>query len=301
MIIRIATRGSKLALWQTHHVRDLLMSAGHDVRLQTLKTIGDLQTDRPLHQLGAQGLFTKALDDALLDAESDIAVHSAKDIPTRIPEGLELIAVLQREDPRDVLLSVRPEVDMDNLSADFVIGTSSLRRQAQLAHYASNFKPRDVRGNLDTRVAKLEAGEYDALLLAYAGVKRMGYTHLIRRKLNVNTFTPAVGQGAVAVTCRKGFEGKEAVRALLNHPDTEYAVLAERAFLRKIEGGCHSAVFALATVVGGNISLQGGVAAQDGSQVLREKVEGPVSTSETLGESLANIIINLGGHQILNG
>lgn len=301
MKIRIATRGSKLALWQTHHVRDVLVSRGQDVDLVTLKTTGDLQTDRPLHQLGAQGLFTKALDDAMLQEEADIAVHSAKDIPTNLPEGIELYAILEREDPRDVLLAINEDVDMDNFTRDFVVGTSSLRRQALLAHYSPHFHPKDVRGNLDTRIAKLEAGEYDALLLAYAGVKRMGYTHLIRRKLNVSTFTPAVGQGAIAITGRSGFAGREAVRSYFNHPETEAAVLSERAFLRLMEGGCHSAIFGLGTVVADNLVLQGGIASKDGKVILREQVEGPASEAERLGESLAKIIINSGGHQILHG
>ena len=301
MTISIATRGSKLALWQTDHVRDLLVAQGHEVVVSQLKTLGDLQTDRPLHQLGSQGLFTKALDDALLSGEADMAVHSAKDIPTKLPDGIELIALLEREDARDVLLAIRPEVDMDNLSAEFVVGTSSLRRQALVAHYTPHFKCKDVRGNVDTRVAKLEAGEYDALLLAYAGVKRMGYDHLVRRKLNPSTFTPAVGQGAIAVTCRAGFEGKTAVRALLNHPETEFAVLAERAFLAKMEGGCHAAIFGLGTVVAGAITLQGGIASEDGKVLLREEVVGPAADAVVLGESLAEIIINLGGHKILHG
>lgn len=301
MTIRIATRGSKLALWQTHHVRDILTHRGHTVEITHVKTIGDLQTDQPLHQLGAQGIFTKALDDALLNGEADIAVHSAKDIPSRLTEGLELIALLEREDPRDVLLAIREDVDLDNLSAEFTVGTSSMRRMALLAHYVPHFKAQSVRGNVDTRVAKLEAGEYDALILAHAGVKRMGYAHLVRRKLNPSTFTPAVGQGAIAVVARAGFAHHIDVRAALNHAETEQAVTAERAFLRKMEGGCHAAVFALATVVGDAVSIHGGVAAQNGGEILREQVQGPASQAAQLGESLADLIINLGGRKILNG
>jgi hydroxymethylbilane synthase len=301
MTIRIATRGSKLALWQTHHVRDILVNRGYTVEIAHVKTVGDLQTDQPLHLLGAQGIFTKALDDALLHEEADIAVHSAKDIPSRLPEGLELIALLVREDARDVLLAIREDVDLDNLSAEFSVGTSSIRRMAQLAHYTPHFKPMQVRGNVDTRVAKLEAGEYDALILAHAGVKRMGYGHLVRRKLNPATFTPAVGQGAIAVVARSGFLHNPEIRAALNHLETEQAVTAERAFLRKIEGGCHAAVFALATVVGDAVSIHGGVAAQDGSLILRDQVQGPADQAARLGESLADLIINLGGRKLLNG
>jgi hydroxymethylbilane synthase len=290
-----------LALWQTHHVRDVLTNHGHEVELVMVKTVGDIQTDRPLHQLGAQGLFTKALDDAMLDGLADISVHSAKDIPTKLPDGIGLLAVLEREDPRDVLLAIRPEVDLDNFTEQFSVGTSSIRRQALLSHYAGHFQPKDIRGNLDTRVAKLEAGEYDALLLAYAGVKRMGYTHLVRRKLNVSTFTPAVGQGAIAITGKLDFGGWGTVRGAFNHEATESAVLGERAFLRLMEGGCHAAVFALGTVIGTNLSLHGGVASPDGKVILRNDVEGPARDAEVLGESLASIIIKSGGHQILHG
>ena len=300
-MIRIGTRDSQLAMWQANLVQSKLTDLNIQSTIVPIKSDGDLTLDQPLYEMGITGIFTKALDDALLSGEADMAVHSAKDIPTKLPDGIELIALLEREDARDVLLAIRPEVDMDNLSAEFVVGTSSLRRQALVAHYTPHFKCKDVRGNVDTRVAKLEAGEYDALLLAYAGVKRMGYDHLVRRKLNPSTFTPAVGQGAIAVTCRAGFEGKAAVRALLNHPETEFAVLAERAFLAKMEGGCHAAIFGLGTVVAGAITLQGGIASEDGKVLLREEVVGPAADAVVLGESLAEIIINLGGHKILHG
>ncbi|HHG85122.1 MAG TPA: hydroxymethylbilane synthase [Bacteroidetes bacterium] len=302
MSIKIGTRGSKLALWQANHVKVLLENSGKRAELVLYKTTGDLRQSQPLHTIGEKGLFTKALDDALLNGEVDLAVHSAKDVPTVLPDGLIISAYLQREDPRDVLLALSPEVDLDNLSREFVVGTSSLRRVALLRHYAPHFKPRDIRGNVDTRMAKLEAGEYDALVLAYAGVKRMGFTDKIVRKLRVSTFTPAVGQGAIAVmTNQNNQQVNEMVRSLLNHPVTEDSVKSERSFLRKLEGGCHTPIFALATWVNGNLSLSGGVAAEDGSTLFRETIEGPAAHAEKIGVSLAEIILNKGARKILNG
>jgi hydroxymethylbilane synthase len=301
MGIKIGTRGSKLALWQAEYVKALLEAEGVSAELKIYKTTGDIQQDRPLHLIGEKGLFTKALDEGLMSGEVDIAVHSTKDIPTRLPEGMEICAILKREDPRDVLLALDPVVDLDNHSREFVVGTSSLRRKAFLAHYAPQFKTKLIRGNVDTRISKMEAGEYDALVLAFAGVKRMGRTDRVIRKLNVNTFTPAVGQGAIGVTARTGDPAGQLVKRVLNHEETSIAIRAERAFLRRLEGGCHAPVFALGTVIKGNISLHGGVAAEDGSIVYRDSVEGPADSAEQLGTNLADIILNKGARKILNG
>ena len=302
MNVRIGTRGSKLALWQAHRVRDLLEGEGFSVELKLYKTTGDIRTDKALHNLGERGLFTKALDDALLNHEVDIAVHSSKDVPSVIPDDLELIAFMKREDPRDVLVAVDEAVDLDNLSKPMVVGTSSLRRQSQLNHYVPHCEVKVIRGNVDTRVSKLESGEYDALILAYAGVKRMGYQSLVRRKLNVNTFTPAVGQGAIGIMAVRGRSDLEGVRSVLNHRVTEIAVLAERSFLRTLQGGCHTPIFALATVTGDSLSLQGGMGAVDGSVILRENIEGHAAQAEELGEHLANTLLsNNAATEILNG
>lgn len=301
MGIKIGTRGSKLALWQAEHVKALLEANGESVEIIVYKTTGDIEQERPLHLIGEKGLFTKALDEGLMNGEVDLAVHSTKDIPTGLPEGMEVCAFLKREDPRDVLLALDPVVDLDNHSREFVVGTSSLRRTAFIAHYAPQFKTKLIRGNVDTRIAKMEAGEYDALILAYAGVKRMGRLDRVIRKLNVNTFTPAVGQGAIGVTARSGDPTGKRAGELLNHEVTSQAIRGERAFLRRLEGGCHAPIFALGTVVKGNLSLSGGVAAEDGTIVYRETVEGPVESAEQIGTNLADIVLNKGARKILNG
>ncbi len=301
MTVRIGTRGSKLALWQAHKVKEILEGVGLSVEMTLYKTTGDIRTDKALHNLGERGLFTKALDEALLSGNIDIAVHSSKDVPSQVPEGLELIAFMKREDPRDVLVATDESVDLDNLNSPIVIGTSSLRRQSLLKHYAPHCEVKLIRGNVDTRVSKLEGGGYDALILAYAGVKRMGYLNLVRRKLNVNTFTPAVGQGAIGIMGRVGGAGLNQVREALNHKETELAILAERAFLRKLEGGCHTPIFALATVMGDSLSLQGGLGSIDGSVVMRESIDGHSSQAKALGNRLAESLLLKGATEILNG
>ncbi len=301
MKVIIGTRGSKLALWQAHHVQAMLEADGFEVEVVLYTTTGDLDQAKPLHEIGGQGLFTKALDEAMLRGEIDIAVHSAKDLPTMLPQGIVLAAILRREDPRDVLLSKGEEFDLDNVAAGITVGTSSLRRQALLQHYLPHVRLVPMRGNVDTRVAKMLAGDCDALVLAYAGVKRMGLTHLVTRKLNVSTFTPAVGQGAIGITMPTGHAAIAALRAVVNDIDTEAAVMAERAFLRTLEGGCHSAIFALGTVVGNTLSLHGGVAAKDGSQILRANLDCAPADGEATGRQLADILLHQGARTIVHG
>jgi hydroxymethylbilane synthase len=301
MNIKIGTRGSKLALWQANHVKALLEEAGFTAELVLYTTTGDLQQSKPLHEIGGKGLFTQALDDAMLTGEIDVAVHSAKDLPTELPDGIVLAALLRREDPRDVLLSPGEEFDLDNVRNGITIGTSSLRRQALLQHYLPHVRLVPMRGNVDTRVAKMLAGECDAIVLAYAGVKRMGLTHFVTRKLNVSTFTPAVGQGAIGITMLEAHPARAAVCAVVNDEDTASAVLAERAFLRTLEGGCHSAIFALGTVVAGTLSLIGGVAAMDGSQVLRANLDAAQADAEAAGRQLAEMLLQKGARTIVHG
>ncbi|MBL0017235.1 MAG: hydroxymethylbilane synthase [Bacteroidia bacterium] len=301
MNLKIGTRGSKLALWQAHHLKDVLEGGGLSVELVLYTTKGDLQQAQPLHEIGDKGLFTQALDDAMLRGEIDVAVHSAKDLPTQLPEGIVLAAVGNREDPRDVLLSSSEEYDLDNVARGITVGTSSLRRKALLMHYLPHVKVVPMRGNVDTRVAKMLAGDCNGILLAYAGVKRMGLTHLITRKLNVSTFTPAVGQGAIGVTMPVGHPATDTLRSLFNHADTELAVKAERAFLHTLEGGCQSAIFALGTVVGQTLSLMGGIASTDGSQVLRESADCSLSEAEATGKRLAELLLQKGARTILHG
>jgi hydroxymethylbilane synthase len=301
MNLKIGTRGSKLALWQANHVKGLLEAQGITVELVLYTTTGDLQQQQPLHEIGDKGLFTKALDEAMLRGEIDVAVHSAKDLPTVLPDGIVLAALGKREDPRDVLLSSSEEFDLDNVARGITVGTSSLRRFALLQHYLPHVKVVPIRGNVDTRVAKMLAGEYDAIVLAYAGVKRMELTHLITRKLNVATFTPAVGQGAIGITMPEAHPATDVIRKAVNHGDTEVAVKAERAFLRTLEGGCHSAIFALGTVVGETLSFMGGVAAKDGSHLLREAADCHVLDAEDTGRRLAELLMQKGARTILHG
>lgn len=300
-MLRIGTRGSKLALWQANHVKDILNAAGVPAELVLYKTTGDLQQDQPLHKIGDKGLFTKALDDAMLAGEIELAVHSAKDLPTKMPEGIELAVIMQREDPRDVLLSKGEEIDIDNFNQPIRVGTSSLRRTAMLRHYVPHVKIVPMRGNVDTRIEKMLRGDCDALLLAYAGVKRMGVTKYVTRKMNVSSFTPAVGQGAIGITMPQGHSLIPEMRALLNHRDTEVAVLAERAFLRTLEGGCQSAIFALGTVVGQTLSLNVGLASEDGQTFLRESIDCDTEEAENAGQRLAQLLIEKGARTILHG
>lgn len=299
--LTIGTRGSKLAMWQTEHVSEILKGAGIDVDIVEIKTTGDLNQSQSLHAIGTSGLFTRALDSALLNGSIDLAVHSCKDIPSQTPEGLSLTCILKRENPRDVLVALSPEVDFDNFGGQFVLGTSSLRRQAFLRHYVPHFEVKDIRGNLDTRLGKLKSGEYDGLILAYAGVKRMGYEQYIIRKLNASSFTPAPGQGAVAVMTRSDFSLNDRLRSVLNHEVSEIAILSERAFLRTLEGGCQVPIFALASILDGRVNLQGGVASVDGKVLIRDEVNGSAADPETLGVELAELIIQKGAREVLDG
>lgn len=292
MAIRIGTRGSKLALWQAEYVRQQLEGAGVSAEIIIYKTEGDLKLGVSLREIGGKGLFTKALDDALLAGEIDIAVHSAKDIPTDFDSRIGIIAVPEREDPRDVLLASNERVDLDNLADTLVIGTSSVRRQAFIRHYLPHVSTAVVRGNVDTRVAKMQNGEYDGIMLAWAGVSRLGLQHLVVRKMNPSTFTPAVGQGAIAVTALRSDDNvKTRVRPALNHLPSETALRCERAFLTTMGGGCSTPAFGLATVVGDTISFHGGIAEEDGSAIWRDQMDGPVADAEWVGQRLAEIIL----------
>lgn len=291
MRVRIGTRGSKLALWQAHHVQSLLESAGIDTEIVEISTVGDEVQQVPLYQIGVTGVFTKALDIALLQKDIDIAVHSAKDMPSVEAEGLEIIAAISREDPRDVLLAASPEVQLENFQRKLVVGTSSVRRTAFLKHYFDHVEVQDIRGNVDTRVQKMQDGKYDAILLAYAGVKRMGLTQYVTQKLSTASFTPAVGQGIVAVAARKGWDKKEAIRQPLNDLNAEIALSCERSFLASINGGCHVPAFGFATVVGNSLSLTAGMASPDGKQIERVKLEGSADQPKSLGQEAANKVL----------
>lgn len=298
--LRIASRGSELALWQARWVESKLRQSDPElpVEIRVVKTTGDRILDVPLARIGEQGLFTKELDLALLSGEADLAVHSMKDVPTRVPDGLRVAAVLARSDPRDVLIGRKREGALAALPAHARVGTSSLRRRSQLLALRPDLRVEDLRGNLNTRLARLDAGEYDAILLAAAGVLRLGWQDRISTFLSPPGWLPAVGQGALAVVVREDGPTFERVRAL-DDPATATAVTAERAFLRAVEGGCQIPVGALAALDGDGLRIHGSIGSLDGRQSVRAVEHGPVEAAEEIGERLAAELISLGGGKIL--
>ena len=300
--IRIGTRGSALALWQARHVADLLQQGGFATEIVTIETRGDKILDRSLSKIGSKGVFTAELEEALHNGNIDIAVHSAKDLPSELPDGLEIIAFTERERVNDVLVSLKPGFGIAD-GRPWVIGTSSTRRVAMLRHYHPHLRTADMRGNLQTRMRKLEEGHCDALLLAYAGVHRMGYDGHIAAYLPTSQFTPAVGQGSVAVEAAVSlpFDKNEAVRQLVNHPDTELCLRAERAFLHRLQGGCSIPSFALATldVAQDTVSVRAGLVSLDGQRLIDRTGTVPSEQATELGRRLAEEILQAGGAEIL--
>lgn len=291
----IASRGSQLALWQARWVSAQLTERGHECRIEIIKTTGDKITDVPLAKVGTKGLFTKEIEEALLDGRADLAVHSLKDLPTELPQGLVLAAVPDREDPRDAVVG-KPLAD---LPPGARVGTSSLRRAAQLRKLRPDLTIESVRGNLDTRLRKLDEGQYDAILLAAAGLKRLGWGDRIAEILPAETMCPAVGQGALAIETRASGAGFDAAHCL-DHADTHAAVMAERGVLSALGGGCQVPIGAHATVEGGRLRLLGLVASPDGAEVIRSESEGAVSEAESLGRALGNELLVRGARRILD-
>ena len=296
----IGTRGSKLAIWQAKWVLARLqhLEPGLAVSLKRIKTTGDKVLDTPLATIGGKGLFVKEIEEALARGEIDLAVHSMKDVPTRLPEGLEILAVPEREDPRDVLVS-RQGLPLSRLPQGARVGTSSLRRQAQLLHRRSDLTVALLRGNLDTRLRKLDAGEYDGIVLAAAGLRRLGWGDRVTEYLPFDMSLPAIGQGALGLGGRAddGFVRDLVVR--LEHRPTRSAVMAERAVLERLEGGCQVPIAAHAVVTGERLTLIGLVADVNGRHVVRDSVEGPVQEAHRLGVQLAERLLALGGDEIL--
>lgn len=301
-ILRIASRGSQLALWQAEAVAAELRQArpGLVIEIEVVKTTGDRIQDVPLARIGDRGLFTKEVDEALLDGRADLAVHSLKDVPTTIPDGLALAAISTREDPRDVLIGPSGvEASLESLAAGSRVGTSSLRRRAQLHHLRPDLEVVDLRGNLNTRLARLDAGDYDAILLAAAGVRRLGWSDRISAYLDTDDWLPAVGQGALAIVTRHDDPRTLEAVGVLNDAVTSACVRAERAFLRELEGGCQVPIAALARVWDGRLSMDGLVASLDGARLLREHDYGAVDDPETLGRRLASRLESKGARDIL--
>jgi hydroxymethylbilane synthase len=287
----IASRGSQLALWQARWVAGQLNAAGLGCRIEIIKTTGDKITDVPLAKVGTKGLFTKEIEEALLDGRADVAVHSMKDLPTELPAGLVLAAVPQREDARDAVVGKT----LADLALGARVGTSSLRRAAQLRQLRPDLQVESVRGNLDTRLRKLDEGQYDAILLAAAGLKRLGWGERIAEILEPEQMCPAVGQGALAIETRAGCEHV----AMLDDADTHWAVTAERAVLGGLGGGCQVPIGAYATVSEGRVRVLAMVAAPDGTQIIRVSAEGAVGAAAELGAGLAERLLALGAREIL--
>lgn len=300
MTLRIGTRGSPLALWQARHVAALLRDrAGIDeVHLVEIETIGDQVRDRPLSQIGGDGVFTKAIQDALLDDRADIAVHSLKDLPTTPVDSLVLGAVPERGLLGDAFLSARWE-RFEDLPAGATVATSSLRRKAQLRHRRPDLRTVDIRGNVETRLKKLATDELDGLVLAEAGLHRLGLASHIRHRLDPSWMLPAVGQGALGLECRRDDEATRAILAHLDHPSSHAAVLAERAFLRGLGGGCLVPIGAEGTLQGEVLHLRGAILAPDGSVRLSGHHAGPASRAEQVGQELAVRLLDLGAEKIL--
>lgn len=301
----IGSRGSKLALWQAEHTRERLQQPDPqiDIRIEIIKTTGDVKKD-PLSVIGGKGVFTKELEDALLDGRIDIAVHSLKDLPTILPENLSISAICEREDPRDALvLATGSEFDaaaIGNLPRGAIVGTSSPRRLAQLrCHFGNNLVIKDLRGNVDTRIRKLDEGQYDALILATAGLVRLGLHERISLRIPISHMLPAVGQGAIAIETRSDDNLAIETTRKLDHPKTRLACLAERAFLRGLGGGCQLPIAAHARFEGELLKLEGLVAKPDGSKRLQESLSGPPETAEALGSSLAATLIQRGALALL--
>ena len=300
-IIRIGTRASLLALWQANWIKDTLeeQNRGVKVELIKIKTTGDKILDVPLAKVGGKGLFVKEIEDALLSNRVDLAVHSMKDVPTDLPEGLHIASITEREDPRDALLS-RDGYTMMELPRNAKIGTSSLRRQAQILSVRPDFEINQLRGNLDTRIKKLTTKELDAVILAAAGIRRMGWTDKITECIPTEVCLPAIGQGAVGIETRIDDEAINGLVSRLNHDPTSIAVRAERAFLKKLEGGCQVPIAAYAEIRGDKVKLRGLVGRIDGSEIIKDSLEGSVDRVEDIGEELAEKLLSMGAGEILS-
>ena len=301
-LVRIATRKSPLALWQAEYVKQQLL-AHHpqlQVELLALSTRGDKLLDTSLAKVGGKGLFVKELEIALLEGEADIAVHSMKDVPMEFPEGLKLAVICEREDPLDAFVSNNYQ-RLDQLPAGAVVGTSSLRRQSQVRAQFPDLQVKDLRGNVNTRLAKLDHGEYDALILASAGLIRLDLRQRIASRLDAEQCLPAGGQGAVGIECRAGDKAIQTLLDPLHHMDSAYCVMAERAMNRRLQGGCQVPIgcFAQLQTSADRLKLRGLVASVDGQRMLKADIQGAVEDAEKLGERLADKLLSMGAEEIL--
>ncbi|MDR3630399.1 MAG: hydroxymethylbilane synthase [Desulfocapsaceae bacterium] len=299
--IRIGTRKSRLAMWQTETVAASLQAGGMETTICSMETTGDKILDTSIAKIGSKGVFTEELEMQLAGGLTDIAVHSAKDMQSCLPPGFDLIAFTERERVNDVLLSLDPDLRLEDFGRTFRIGTSSVRRIALLRHFYPHVQTVEMRGNLQTRIEKMRKGDCDALMLAYAGVKRMGYEDMIVKIFPESDFIPPVGQGCIAVEASNSLaeDKRKRVRDCLNNEESECCLLAERAFLKTLEGGCSIPAFALAVLNADRISLTGGLVSLDGSRILKKCLAGPAESAEQLGEELGRAILEIGGREML--
>lgn len=300
-LIRIATRESPLALWQAEHVKACLQNAHPhlSVELLGMKTRGDKILDTPLAKVGGKGLFVKELEVAMLEGRADIAVHSMKDVPVDFPEGLGLAVIMEREDPRDAFVSSCFD-SIDALPLGARVGTCSMRRQTQLRAARPDLQLIELRGNVNSRLAKLDDGQFDAILLAAAGLKRLGFEQRIRVAIDPSQSLPAVGQGAIGIECRLDDADTLALLAALEHEDTHTRVSAERAMNHRLQGGCQVPIAGYAELQGDDIWMRGLVGEPDGSRIIRAEVRGPRDQAEALGIALADALLSQGAKAILD-
>lgn len=298
--IRIATRQSPLALWQAYEVSRQLKIHHPDIKIELVKMVtkGDKILDAPLAKVGGKGLFVKELEQGMLDGHADIAVHSMKDVPMDFPEGLHLSVIMERENPHDAFVS-NDYASLDDLPANARIGTSSLRRQLQLKAMMPESQMLDLRGNVNTRLGKLDNGEYDAVILASAGLIRLEFEDRIRHDLTPEQSLPAIGQGAVGIECRIGDAEVEALIAPLNHADTHIRLSAERALNKGLNGGCQVPIAGYALLENNEIYLRGLVGRPDGSEVVFDEIRGPAGQAAELGSTLAERLLDAGARKIL--
>jgi len=298
--IRIATRKSPLAMWQAEHVADALrrLHDGLVVEIIGMSTRGDQMLDAPLAKVGGKGLFVKELEVGMLAGEADIAVHSMKDVPVEFPEGLHLAAILEREDPLDAFVSNR-YASLAELPLGSRVGTSSLRRQCQLAARRPDLQIAPLRGNVNTRLRKLDEGDFDAIILAAAGLIRLGFSERIRARIDTDDSLPAIGQGAIGIECRSDDERVHRLIAPLHHPATAERVIAERAMNARLHGGCQVPIAGHAVHRDGQLHLRGLVGMPDGSRVMRAERSGPVDDAERIGTEVAEDLLGQGAGDVL--
>lgn len=298
--ITIATRGSALALWQANHIKSLLENKYNEIEIELsiIKTKGDIILDVPLAKVGGKGLFVKEIEDALLSGQADLAVHSMKDVPMVLPHGLMLGAIPEREDKYDIFLSNLYK-NVDELPQNAIVGTSSLRRQAQILALRPDLQIKMLRGNVQTRINKMLAGEYDAIILAAAGIKRLGLSVPYQMPLIAPQFLPACGQGALGIEVRSDRQDILDMISFLNHEETKICVEAERSFLKSLDGGCQVPIAAISKLNGNTISLEGLVAEPDASKIIRYTLTDTIENRIQLGEYLAKTILENGASEIL--